>query len=403
MKPSANPLFESDRMPGPLSHITVIELAGIGPGPFACMMLADLGATVVRVDRLPGPPSKGGLEDLMRNDSIVDRGRRSVSVNMKDPRGVEAVLRLMERADILVEGFRPGVAEKLGLGPLVCHARNPRLIYGRMTGWGQTGPLAQAAGHDINYISLSGALHAMGGADRPPVPPLNLVGDYGGGGMLLVVGVLAALAEAQRSGKGQVVDAAMTDGAALLMAAQYGLMAKGFWQDRRESNFLDGAAHFYGTYECADGRYVSIGAIEPQFYSQLLALCGIDDPQFRHQWEQGEWPALRRKLDAVIRQRTRDEWCALLEGSDACFAPVLSMAEAPLHPHNQARGTFVAPQGVSQPAPAPRFDRTPSELPQPAPTVGAHTGELLAHAGFAPEDIRALHEAGVIHLAGAAA
>jgi len=390
-------------MPGPLSHITVIELAGIGPGPFACMMLADLGATVIRIDRLPGPPSKGGLEDLMRNDSIVDRGRRSVSVNMKDPRGVEAVLRLMERADILVEGFRPGVAEKLGLGPSVCHARNPRLIYGRMTGWGQTGPLAQAAGHDINYISLSGALHAMGEADRPPVPPLNLLGDYGGGGMLLVVGVLAALAEALRSGKGQMVDAAMTDGAALLMAAQYGLMAKGFWQDRRESNFLDGAAHFYGTYECADGRYVSIGAIEPQFYSQLLTLCGIDDPQFRQQWAQEEWPALRRKLDAVMRQRTRDEWCALLEGTDACFAPVLSMAEAPLHPHNQARGTFVAPQGVSQPAPAPRFDRTPSGLPQPAPTVGAHTGELLAHAGFAPEDIRALHEAGVIHLAGAVA
>ena len=390
-------------MPGPLSHITVIELAGIGPGPFACMMLADLGATVIRIDRLPGPPSKGGLEDLMRNDSIVDRGRRSVSVNMKDPRGVEAVLRLVEQADILVEGFRPGVTEKLGLGPSVCHERNPRLIYGRMTGWGQTGPLAQAAGHDINYISLSGALHAMGEADRPPVPPLNLVGDYGGGGMLLVVGVLAALAEAQRSGKGQVVDAAMTDGAALLMAAQYGLMAKGFWQDRRESNFLDGAAHFYGAYECADGRYVSIGAIEPQFYSQLLALCGIDDPQFWHQWEQGEWPALRSKLDGLMRQRTRDEWCALLEGSDACVAPVLSMAEAPLHPHNRARATFVVSQGVSQPAPAPRFDRTPSALPQPAPPVGAHTEELLAQAGLVDEDIRVLHEAGVIHLAGAVA
>lgn len=390
-------------MPGPLSHITVIELAGIGPGPFACMMLADLGATVIRVDRLPGPPSKGGLEDLMRNDSIVDRGRRSVSVNMKDPRGVEAVLKLVERADILVEGFRPGVAEKLGLGPSICHSRNPRLIFGRMTGWGQTGPLAQAAGHDINYISLTGALHAMGQADRPPAPPLNLVGDYGGGGMLLVVGVLAALAEAQRSGKGQVVDAAMTDGAALLMAAQYGLMAKGFWQDRRESNFLDGAAHFYGTYECADGGYVSIGAIEPQFYSQLLALCGIDDPLFRHQWDQEEWPALRRKLEGVMRQRSRDEWCALLEGSDACFAPVLSMAEAPLHPHNVARGTFVAPEGVSQPAPAPRFDRTPSGLPPPAPTVGAHTQELLAHAGLAPEDIRALHDAGVVHVAGAVA
>ena len=389
-------------MPGPLSHVTVIELAGIGPGPFACMMLADLGATVVRVDRLPGPPSTGGLEDLMRNDSIVDRGRRSVSVNMKDPRGVEAVLQLVAGADILVEGFRPGVAEKLGVGPQACQARNPRLVYGRMTGWGQTGPLAQAAGHDINYIALSGALHAMGEADRPPTPPLNLVGDYGGGGMLLVVGVLAALAEAQRSGQGQVVDAAMTDGAALLMAAQYGLMAKGFWQDRRQSNFLDGAAHFYGVYACADGRHVSIGAIEPQFYARLLALCGVDDPQFAHQWAQAEWPALRRKLETVMRQRTRDEWCALLEGSDACFAPVLSMAEAPLHPQNQARGTFVASRGITQPAPAPRFDRTPSELPPPAPRVGADTQELLSRAGLAPETLRALQEAGVIHLADAA-
>ena len=389
-------------MPGPLSHVTVIEQAGIGPGPFACMMLADLGATVIRVDRLPGPPSKGGLEDLMRNDSIVDRGRRSVSVNMKEPRGVEAVLQLVAGADILVEGFRPGVAEKLGLGPSTCQARNPRLVYGRMTGWGQTGPLAQAAGHDINYIALSGALHAMGEADRPPTPPLNLVGDYGGGGMLLVVGLLAALAETQRSGQGQVVDAAMTDGAALLMAAQYGLMAKGFWQDQRQSNFLDGAAHFYGVYECADRRHVSIGAIEPQFYARLLALCGVDDPQFAHQWAQGEWPALRRKLETVMRQRTRDEWCVLLEGSDACFAPVLSMAEAPLHPHNRARGTFVSPQGVTQPAPAPRFDRTPSELPPPAPRVGAHTGELLLRAGLAPETLRVLQEAGVIHLASTA-
>lgn len=390
-------------MPGPLSHLTVIELAGIGPGPFACMLLADLGATVLRIDRVPAAPAtsapaaRGGLEDLMRNDSIVDRGRRSIAVNLKDPRGVEAVLRLVERADVLVEGFRPGVAEKMGLGPAQCHARRPELVYGRMTGWGQTGPLAQAAGHDINYIALTGALHAMGPADRPPAPPLNLVGDYGGGGMLLVVGILAAYAERQRSGKGQVVDAAMTDGAALLMAAQYGLMAKGFWQDRRERNFLDGAAHFYGTYACADGRYISLGAIEPQFYRQLLALCGIDDPQFQRQWDEGEWPALRTKLEALFLRRTRAQWCGLLEGTDACFAPVLSMGEAPEHPHNAARGTFVRADGTVQPAPAPRFDRTPAALPQRAPVVGADTRALLAQAGYVEADVDALCAAGVVH------
>ena len=387
-------------MPGPLSHLTVIELAGIGPGPFACMMLADLGATVWRVDRLPGPPSRGGLEDLMRNDSIVDRGRRSISLNTKDPRGVEAVLKLVEQADVLIEGFRPGVAEKLGLGPEACRARNPRLVYGRMTGWGQSGPLSQAAGHDINYIALSGALHAMGAADRPPAPPLNLVGDYGGGGMLMVVGVLAACAEAQRSGQGQVVDTAMSDGAALLMSAQYGLMAKGFWQDRRESNFLDGAAHFYGTYACAGGGYVSLGAIEPQFYRQLLTLCGIEDPAFQNQWDGGEWPALREKLAALFLTRSREQWCDLLEGTDVCFAPVLSMSEAPRHPHNAARGSFVhGEDGVVQPAPAPRFERTPTQLPPLAPVVGADTRALLAQAGYASADIEALCADGVAHAA----
>jgi alpha-methylacyl-CoA racemase len=382
---------------GPLSHLTVIELAGIGPGPFACMMLADLGATVIRIDRPPVPSSGNPLEDLMRNDSIVDRGRQSIAINMKDPRGVEAVLRLVERADVLVEGFRPGVAEKLGLGPAQCLQRKPSLVYGRMTGWGQTGPLAQAAGHDINYIALSGALHAMGPADRPPAPPLNLVGDYGGGGMLLVVGVLAAYAEAQRSGQGQVVDAAMTDGAALLMSAQYGLMAKGFWQDRRESNFLDGAAHFYGTYTCADGRFVTLGAIEPQFYRQLLTLCGIDDPAFQQQWSMGDWPALRVKLEALMRTRTRDEWCRLLEGTDVCFAPVLSMTEAPTHPHNAARGTFVEADGAVQPAPAPRFDRTPTQLPPKAPRPGAHTRALLEAAGYGVNEVQALLASGVVH------
>ena len=357
------------------------------------MLLADMGARVIRIDRPPAP-SRGGLDDLMRNDGVVDRGRQSLSLNMKDPRAVEAVLRLVERADILVEGFRPGVAEKIGVGPAPCHARNPKLVYGRMTGWGQSGPLSQAAGHDINYISITGALHAIGTASQP-LPPLNLVGDYGGGGMLLALGVLAAQAQAQHTGVGQVVDAAMTDGAALLMATQYGLMAKGFWRDARESNFLDGAAHFYGTYECQDGKHVSIGAIEPQFYRQLLELCGIADPHFEKQWAQGEWPALREKLAQVFRTRTRAQWCELLEGTDACFAPVLSMKEAADHPHNTARGTFLRPDGVLQPAPAPRFDRTPTALPPKAPRTGEHTTEILAAAGYAPAEIELLVHAGV--------
>lgn len=380
-------------MPGPLSHITVIELAGIGPGPFACMLLADMGARVIRVDRAPAP-CRGGLDDLMRNDSVVDRGRKSLALNMKDPRAVEAVLRLVERADVLIEGYRPGVTEKLGLGPEVCHARNPGLVYGRMTGWGQSGPLAHTAGHDINYIALTGALHAIGPAAHP-VPPLNLVGDYGGGGMLLAMGVLAAYAQAVHTGIGQVVDAAMTDGAALLMAAQYGMMAKGFWRDERESNFLDGAAHFYGTYACQDGKHVSVGAIELRFYAQLLELCGITDPDFERQWQQGEWPALRAKLAQVFLKRTRAQWCEVLEGSDACFAPVLSMNEAPEHPHNVARGTFVRPDGVLQPAPAPRFNRTPSILPPKAPETGEHTVAMLGDAGYSPSEIQGLVDAGV--------
>lgn len=383
-------------MPGPLSHLTVIELAGIGPGPFACMLLADMGARVIRIDRAPAP-SRGGLDDLMRNDGVVDRGRQSLSLNMKDPRAIEVVLRLVEQADALIEGYRPGVAEKLGLGPDQCHARNPKLVYGRMTGWGQTGPLSHTAGHDINYISLTGALHAIGTASQP-MPPLNLVGDYGGGGMLLAMGVLAAHAQAMHKGMGQVVDAAMTDGAALLMAAQYGLMAKGFWHDARERNFLDGAAHFYGTYACKDGKHVSVGAIEPQFYRQLLELCGITDPHFEKQWVEGEWAALRTKLAQIFLTRTRTQWCDLLEGTDACFAPVLSMNEAPDHPHNQARGTFVRQDGVLQPAPAPRFDRTPSALPAKAPSTGEHTVELLAAAGYSLAEIDTLVNAGVAFL-----
>lgn len=381
-------------MAGPLHGVTVIEIASIGPGPFAGMLLADMGARVIRIDRKPATGG-GGMEPLMRNDSIVDRGRESIAVDMKSPRGIELVLELVAKADILIEGFRPGVMEKLGLGPEACLARSARLVYGRMTGWGQSGPLAMAAGHDLNYVAISGALHAMGPADRPPAPPLNLVGDYGGGGMLLALGVVSALFEAQRSGQGQVVDAAMTDGSALLMSAQYGLMKKGFWTDRRESNFLDGSAHFYGVYECADGRYVSIGAIEPQFYKKLMEVCGITDPHFAKQWEAGEWPALKAKLAAVIRTRTRDQWCDVLEGTDACFAPVLSMAEAPLHPHNQARATFVNAEGTPMPAPAPRFGRTPSRLPPPAPAAGEHTVALLRELGYEGAAAQAIISAGI--------
>lgn len=383
-------------MAGLLHGTTVIELAGIGPGPFAGMMLADMGAEVIRIDR-PPTGEGGAMDALMRNDGIVDRVRRSVSINMKDSRGVEAVLRLIARADMLVEGFRPGVTEKLGLGPDVCHARNPKLVYGRMTGWGQFGPLAQAAGHDINYISLSGALHAIGPAGRPPPPPLNLLGDYGGGGMLLALGLVSALYEAQRSGTGQVVDAAMSDGAAALMATMYSLHVKRHWQNRRESNFLDGAAHFYTAYECADGKYVSVRAIEPQFYRKLLALCSIDDAQSQHQWSVEEWPALKRKLEVVFKTRTRDEWCRLLEGSDACFAPVLDMTEAPSNSHNVARGTFVESDGVIQPAPAPRFSRTHSELPSPAPLAGRDSLESLRNVGYNDDELAALLRNGVVY------
>ena len=380
-------------MAGPLKGVTVLELAGIGPVPFAGMMLADMGADVIRIDRVPAGGG-GELAAMLRNDNIVDRGRRSIALNMKDARGIEAALKLVGQSDILIEGFRPGVTEKLGLGPSDCQARNRKLVYGRMTGWGQTGPMAQAAGHDLNYIALTGALHAMGPKDRPPAPPLNLVGDYGGGGMLLALGVVAALFEAQRSGQGQVVDCAMTDGSALLMAMLYGLRAKGLWQDAREANFLDGSAHFYGSYECADGRYVAIGAIEPQFYRQLLDKCGVDDPQFARQWASAEWPALRAKLAALFKTRSRDQWCELLEGSDACFAPVLSFAEAPLHHHAQARSGFVEVEGVTQPAAAPRFDRTPAGVPRAAPEPGQHTAEVLGEAGFSAAEISTLIASG---------
>ncbi len=375
-------------MAGPLSGLTVVEMAGIGPGPFCAMMLADMGADVIRIDRLaPGFLGGGG--------TIIDRGRRTIALDLKKPGATDIVLRLLDKADALLEGFRPGVMERLGLGPDACLARNPRLVYGRMTGWGQDGPLAQAAGHDLNYIAITGALHAMGHAELPPAPPLHLVGDMGGGAMMLAFGVLCGLLEAGRTGQGQVVDAAICDGASVLASAYHGKLQSGDWVNRRQSNMLDGGAHFYGCYACADGKYVSIGAIEPQFYRLLLERCGIDDPDFQQQWERAQWPQLRAKLAGIIAGKTRDQWCALLEGTDACFAPVLDFEEAPRHPHYQARGSFIETGGTVHPAPAPRFSRTPGQA-GPVPAPGEHTEALLAELGLAQAEIQALRERGAI-------
>lgn len=342
-------------MAGPLSGLRVVELAGIGPGPFCAMMLADQGADVVRIAR-PGV-------QVDPND-VLARGRTVLSLDLTDAAAVDQVLGMIDRADVLIEGYRPGVMERLGLGPDVCLARNSRLVYGRMTGWGQYGPLAHAAGHDINYIAISGALHAVGRAGESPTPPLNYVGDFGGGAMLLAVGVLSALFNVGRSGRGQVIDAAMTDGAALMSSMMYGFKAAGHWSNRRGENMLDGGAFFYDTYACADGRFVSVGAIEPQFYALLRERCGVaDDKAFDAQMDRAAWPELKRRLSQIFLKRTRDEWCELLEGSDACFAPILDWDEAPRHAHNLARSTFLELDGVLQPAPAPRFDRTPTDKP----------------------------------------
>jgi alpha-methylacyl-CoA racemase len=350
---------------GPLAGFRIVEFAGIGPGPFACMMLADMGAEVVTLDRI------GARKSLK---SAAGRGRKVVELDLKDKAAIAQVLDLLEHADALIEGFRPGVMERLGLGPDVVQARNPRLVFGRMTGWGQEGPLAQAAGHDINYISVTGALAAIGPAERP-VPPLNLVGDFGGGALYLVVGMLAALLEAKASGQGQVVDAAMCDGAASLMSMFFDLSAAGRWTDERESNFLDGGAHFYGVYECACGKFISIGSIEPQFYVLLRQLAGLSDAGFDAQMDRAAWPGLRRKLADVFRTKPREEWCRIMEGTDVCFAPVLTMAEAPQHPHMAARKIFVQRHGVTQPAPAPRFSRTPSAIRE---TVTAGIADLAS-------------------------
>ena len=360
------------------------------------MLLADLGADVVRIDRLE--PSGLGLAMDPRHD-VNARGRRSVAIDIRVSAGREAVLRLVQRADVLIEGFRPGVTEKLGLGPTDCHARNPRLVYGRMTGFGQQGPLAQAAGHDLNYIALTGVLHAIGpqGSAGKPVPPLNLVGDYGGGALYLAFGVMAALFERQQSGRGQVVDAAMVDGAASLASIFYGLSAAGAWDPAaRGANLLDGGAPFYDTYETADGRHVSLGPLEPKFFAQFAQAVGLPEHFVKRQYDRRLWPEMREAIAALMRRHTRDEWCARLEGSDACFAPVLSFAEAPMHRHARARAAFVEVDGVAQPAPAPRFDRTPAAQPRPAPRVGQHTDEVLGEAGFDAAALAALRAQGVV-------
>ena len=378
---------------GPLAGITVVEIAGIGPGPFCAMMLADMGAEVIRVDRAE---NVSGGDPAIPPADLNNRGRRSIGVDLKNPDGVAVVLDLVEQADALIEGFRPGVAERLGIGPDDCLARNPRIVYGRMTGLGQDGPLAGAAGHDINYIALAGALEPIGRRGEAPMPPLNLIGDYGGGGMLLAFGVVCGVLEAQRSGQGQVVDAAMVDGAAVLMTMTHALRAMGVWNDERGTNLLDTGAHFYNVYETADGKYVAIGSIEPQFYAELLRLTGLEGEELPWQHDRQEWPALKDRLAAIFKTRTRDEWRDLMEGTDVCFAPVLSIPEAIEHPHNVDRGTFVDVAGIRQPAPAPRFSRTAPEISSPPPHAGQHTDEVLAAAGFDPDRVAKLREAGAI-------
>ncbi|MFZ8956716.1 MAG: CaiB/BaiF CoA transferase family protein [Pseudohongiellaceae bacterium] len=374
---------------GPLTGIRVVEMAGIGPGPFTAMMLSDLGAEVIRVDRLS---HKG----TGHRANVLNRGRKSIAVDLKNPRGVETTLRLIEQADVVLEGFRPGVMERLGLGPEECLSVNPRLIFGRMTGWGQTGPLSQAAGHDINYISIAGALGAMGYADRPPAPPLNLVGDFGGGAMYLLTGILAALVERATSGQGQIIDAAMTDGTASLLSPFFGLMAMNMWTTDRFSNRLDGGAFYYGSYECSDGKYISIGSLEPQFYALLLEKAEITDPEFQEQLDEAAWPAKREKLNQLFKTRTRQQWCDIMEGTDVCFAPVLDLKEAPTHPHNIKRKTFVELEGVVQPAPAPRFSRTQGEIQGPAAMAGEHTREVLSAWNFTDQEIGELQASGAI-------
>lgn len=380
-------------MSGPLAGLKVIELAGLGPGPFAAMMLADMGADVIKVDR--SSSSRGGNPDAPPAD-VLSRNRQSIGVDLKNPEGVETILSMVEGADVLIEGFRPGVCERLGVGPDVCLDRNPKLIYGRMTGWGQDGPMADQAGHDINYVALSGTLAMIGRADDRPVPPINLVGDFGGGGMLLAFGVLSALYERTVSGEGQVVDTAMVDGSALLASMMYGLKAMGIWGGGRGNNMLDTGAHFYEVYETSDGKYLSVGAIEPQFYAELLEGLGFDDSELAPQHDATKWPHNKALFAERIASKTRSEWEEIFAGTDACVAPVLEPEEAATYPHNDQRNTFVEVAGITQPAPAPRFSRTPASTPTPPSHLGQDTTAALVRWGFEPDRIEALRESGAI-------
>jgi alpha-methylacyl-CoA racemase len=378
---------------GVLSGYRVIELAGIGPAPMCAMLLSDMGADVVRIDRV----ADAGLGvQVQTKYSLLNRGRRSVALDLKRAEATDAVLRMVERADALIEGFRPGVMERLGLGPDVCLARNQKLVYGRMTGWGQEGPLAQAAGHDINYIALAGALYSIGRRAEAPVPPLNLVGDFGGGALYLALGVVAGILEAQKSGKGQVVDVAMVDGVASLMTAIYGMHGAGIWTNERGTNVLDTGAHYYDVYETRDGKHISVGSIEAKFYEELLQRSGLKNEELPRQNDRPSWPQMKERLKALFLTKTRDEWCQVMEGTDICFAPVLNMDEAPRHPHNQLRGTFVVQDGVTQPAPAPRFSRTPSAIQHPPDAPGEHTEEALRDWGFSAADLKRLRDCGAI-------
>lgn len=380
---------------GPLEGLKIIEFAGIGPGPFGCMMLADMGAEILRIDRKPdGSLGVEGINDQRKNS--VARGRKSITLDLKDPEAIQTVLKLIDRADALVEGFRPGVMERLGLGPDVCLARNPALVYGRMTGWGQNGPLSSAAGHDMNYISLSGALWSFGEDGRDPVPPLNLLGDYGGGGMFLAFGIVCALLRAQKTGKGDVVDAAICDGTAALMAPVYMWLACNRWQNKRASNRLDGAAPFYGVYKCADGKWVSVAPIEEKFWALFLDLLDLDPAEIGDRQDQAMWPDIRRRFEEIFAAKSREHWCQLFEGTDICFAPILDLEEAPGHHHNAARQVFVERDGVVQPAPAPRFENAVVELPSQPPVIGEHNETALRDWGLDSADFAVLEKTGVL-------
>jgi alpha-methylacyl-CoA racemase len=381
---------------GPLEGIRIVELAGIGPGPFCAMLLSDMGAEIIRVDRaaMVGQDTDRDGNDARFN--LLARGRRNIAVDLKNPAAVDAVLRLIDRADALLEGFRPGVMERLGLGPDLCLARHPKLVYGRMTGWGQDGPIARTAGHDINYIALSGVLHSIGEAGGPPVPPLNLVGDFGGGALYLAMGVLAGIISARSTGKGQVIDCSMVEGSASLMMMMYGALASGAWTEERGHNRTDGGAHYYQIYETKDGEYVSVGAIEPQFYALLLKHTGLEGEDLPPQTDRAHWPEMQERLARIFKEKTRAEWTEIMQQTDICFAPVLRMSEAIEHPHNRHRNSFVEVDGIAQPGPAPRFLGTPTEVQRPPARVGEHTNAVLRDWGFSQAEVAALHRSGAV-------